>query len=113
MILYDSTLSGDYKCDFSASTGSFSAAFRYLGSDSTANAVLVSTGIRDSGVATTTDIAAGGTSSGTTRTLLIEGTILAPSAAMTINFRSAQNTQTAAESAVTKIGSMLKLKRLV
>lgn len=113
MILYDSTLSGDYKCDFTGGGQTFSATFRYLGSDTTANAVLVSTGIRDSGVTTTTDIAAGGTSGGTVRFILIEGVFHAFGGSATMTFRFAQNTQTAAESAVTKIGSVLKLKRLV
>ena len=112
MVLYDSTLSGDYKCNLVASAGTFSAAYRYLGSDTTANAVLVSTGIRISGGSSLTDIAAGGTSSATIRFILIEGVITAPSQAFTMNFKFAQNTQTGAESAVTKIGSTLKLKKL-
>lgn len=113
MILYDSTLAGDYKCDFTGGGQTFSCVFRYMGSDNTANAVLVSTGIRDSGVTTTTDIAAGGTSGGTTRPLLIEGIFFAFAGSATMTFRAAQNTQTGSESAITKIGSQLKLKRLV
>jgi hypothetical protein len=112
LVLYDSTLAGDYKCNLVASAGTFSAAYRYLGSDTAANAVLVSTGIRISGGTALTDIAAGGTSGGTVRFILIEGVIIAPSQAFTMNFKFAQNTQTGSESAVTKIGSTLKLKQL-
>jgi hypothetical protein len=112
-IIYHTDGTGDYKCDFGASAGTFQAAFRYMGSDTTANAILVSTGIKDNDVTSTTDIAAGGGTTTVDRVILIEGIIKEVSEAATISFRSAQNTQTAGQDAVTLTGSMLKLKKLL
>lgn len=112
IIAYEATLNGDFKCDFVCSTGTFSTVYRYLGSDTTANAVLVSTGVRESGVANTTDITAGGTSTVITRSLWIEGFIVNPSATMDITFRFAQNSAQVGEAATVKAGSILRAKQI-
>jgi hypothetical protein len=111
LILYTSDATGDYKCDLVVSAGTFNVSWRYLGTDTPTNTVLVSTGIKDNAVTNTTDIAAGGGAAGVVRAILIEGLLFASGAA-TVTFRSAQNTQTAGQSAVTKAGSRLLLRKL-
>ena len=112
IIAYEATLNGDFKCDFVASTGTFTAVYRWLGSDTTANAVNASTGVRDSAVANTTDITAGGTSTVITRYLKIDGAFVNPSAAMDITFRFAQNSAQVGEAATVKAGSIFRAKQI-
>jgi hypothetical protein len=112
LILYVTDPTGDYKCDFKMSASTFGIiAYRYLGTDATNNAVLLSTGIRETAVPNTTVIAAGGGSLAIVRAILIEG-IMFISGNATVNFRFAQNIQTAGQSAVTKAGSRLLLRKL-
>lgn len=112
LLLYNATTNGDFKCQFLASTGTFNSAIRYIGSDNTANAILVSTGVKDSTVTNTTDITAGGGGATIVRSIFIEGVFTTFSAACTMSVQFAQNSAQSAESAVTLIGSTMKLKQL-
>lgn len=111
-ILYSgNSAAEDYKFDFLPSTGNMSGWYRYVGSDTTADAILVSTGIRLSAAASITAITAGTDASDTVRQLMIEG-MLRFSAGATFNLRFAQNTLTGSVHARTKKGSILRYRKL-
>lgn len=112
IIVYRSDGTGDFKCDFAVSTGTFSViATRYFGTDTTLNSGLQGT-TRDSGTADSTDIQAGGGSTALERIVYIEG-FVRPGSTSTFKFRFAQNTTTAGQSAVCAAGSRIRFKRLV
>jgi hypothetical protein len=108
-VMYTSDTAGDYKWDLACSTGNMTGWHRYVGSDTTANAILVSTGVRSSALTSITDVAAGGTTG--VRTVLIDG-IFQFSASCNFLYRFAQNTQTSGQTATTKAGSLFKAKKL-
>jgi hypothetical protein len=111
-LLYSgNTTAGDFKFDFLPSTGNMSGWYSYIGSDTTADAINVSTGIRLSAAATITAIAAGTDASHTVRQLKIEA-MLRFSAGATFNLRFAQNAATGATAARMKKGSILRYRKL-
>lgn len=113
LIIYSgNTVAGDFKCDFVPSAGNMTGHYSYLGSDTAADVVNVSTGVRLAAAATMTAIAAGTAAAHTTkRTLKIEAMITF-SANATVNFRFAQNTATAATVARMCAGSVLRAEKL-
>jgi len=111
VLVYEATTACDFKFDLAISSGTMVGWWRYAGSDTTANAILVSTGVRYSAVANATAVAAGGQGAGLKASILIEGIVRADATGV-MKFRFAQNTQTSGVSAITKAGSTLKAKKL-
>lgn len=111
-IIYSSDATGDFKFQLTAASGTIFGWWRYLGSDTTANAVLLSTGLRLNAVANTTTIAAGGGTTTVRRSVFIES-LVEFSATTTLNFQFAQNTQTSGQSAVLRQGSQIRARRLM
>jgi hypothetical protein len=106
----DST-TADYKCDFLPSAGDMSGWYRYVGGSTTADAILVSTGIRLAAAATITAITAGVDASHTVRHLMIEA-MLRFSSSATFKFRFAENSAESGKVARTKKGSILRYRKL-
>lgn len=102
---------GDIKFDFLPDSGDMSGWYRYVGSNTTADAVLVSTGIRLAAAATITAITAGVDASHTVRHLMIEG-MLRFSGAATFKLRFAQNSAESGKTARVKQGSILRYRKL-
>lgn len=112
-VLYTSDATGDYKCNlFNAGGGSATFWERWIGTDSTSNTINLNTGTRTASN-TGANITAGGGSTAIIRHIFIEGVISNISINGNFRFRAAQNTQTSGQSAVTKAGSILRMKQLL
>lgn len=114
---YDIIYSGnsaacDFKCDFAPTAGNMTGHYCFVGSDTIADVINVSTGIRLAAAATIAVIPCGTPAAFTTkRTLQIEAMIQF-SANATVNFRFAQNTLTATFAARLNAGSRVRGKKL-
>ena len=100
---------GDYKCDFSfpSSTGWD----RYVGDSSTADAILVSTGVRFAAASNLAAISLGTDALDTPRTFMLE-MMLRPTANGTVQFRFANNTAAAGRTSTTRAGTVLQARKL-
>ena len=101
---------GDYKCDFSFPSAS--GWYDYVGDNTTADAINVSTGIQ---MVTLTNFAAPiglGTDAASTPRMFSLEMMIRPTAAGTVQFRFANNTAGAGVNSITKVGSILRAKKL-
>lgn len=104
-----SNATGDYKCDFSFPTAS--GFVRYVGDNTTADAIAVSTGVRFATVTNLTSIALGTDGADTPRVLDLE-LMLRPTASGTVQFRFANNAAAAGRTSTTRAGTTLVARKL-
>ncbi len=104
-----SSANGDYKCDFSfpSSSGWNS----YVGDNTTADAINISTGIRLAAVTNLTAIALGTDTVDTPRMFMLQ-MMLRPTANGTVQFRFANNAASAGRTSTTRAGTILHATKL-
>ena len=95
---------GDYKCDFSFPLSS--GWVRYVGDNTAADAINVSTGIRLAAASNLASIALGTDAADTPRVLMLE-MMIRPTANGTVQFRFANNTAAAGRTSTTRAGTIL------
>jgi hypothetical protein len=101
---------GDYKCDFSFPSAS--GYLRYIGDNSAADALILSTGIRFAAVGSfAAAIALGADAVNTPRVFELD-MMLRPTASGTVQFRFANNTAAAGRTSTTRAGSTLLARKL-
>jgi hypothetical protein len=84
---------------------------RYVGDNSTADAIMVSTGIRLAAATTTGNLALGADGANTPRTFMVE-MMLRPTANGTVQFRFANNAAAGGRTSTTRAGSILLARKL-
>jgi len=101
---------GDYKCDFSFPSAS--GFFRYVGDNSTADAILVSTGVRFAAATNFAAAVALGADAANTPRVFELDMMLRPTANGTVQFRFANNNAAAGRTSTTRAGSTLVARKL-
>lgn len=109
VIVYVSDTTGDYK--FALAAPISVAWHRSVGSDTTANAIAVSTGVRTASTTVTASTSLGGSGSTSKKLIFIEGMFVASGNGL-FRYQFAQNVQTNGQNATTQTGSLLKAARI-